>query len=163
MDILAANIYVIPAARTLCCLSHRSSHRENEPIASQLGQQMPIEFQCAACQTAIRTPDGTQGKPARCPQCGAVVTVPQTEDVVRAEAAAYQPTAAPRSANPYAPPANIFAADPFQPVSPAVTAERVRSRLLAPAIGMIVFALTGLLFMALVAVGMVADPNRVFG
>ena len=123
---------------------------------------MPIEFQCAACQTAIRTPDGTEGKPARCPQCGAVVTVPQTEDVVRAEAVTYQPTAAPRSANPYAPPANIFAADPFQPVSPAVTAERVRSRLLAPAIGMIIFALTGLLFMAMVAVGMMADPNRVF-
>jgi hypothetical protein len=124
---------------------------------------MPIEFQCTACQTAIRTPDGSEGKPARCPRCGAVVTVPTTESVVRAEPVANKPTdAAPQSTNPYASPTNIFAADPFQPVSAAVTAERVRSRLLVPSIGMIVFALTGLLFMAMVAVGMMADPNQVF-
>ena len=123
---------------------------------------MSIQFQCAACHTAIRTPDGTEGKPARCPQCGAVVVVPSAEAVVLAEPVLKQSAAAAPSANPYASPVNIFAADPFQPVSPAVTAERVRSRLLAPAIGMIIFALTGLLFMAMVAVGMMADPNRVF-
>jgi len=123
---------------------------------------MPIEFQCTACQTAIRTPDGSEGKPARCPQCGAVVTVPTTELVVRAESVVNQPGVAPPSTNPYASPTNIFAAEPFQPVLAAVTAERVRSRLLVPSIGMIVFALTGLLFMAMVAVGMMADPNQVF-
>jgi len=121
---------------------------------------MPIEFQCTACQTAIRTPDGSEGKSARCPQCGAVVTVPMNEAVIRAEPVLNPTPGASPSTNPFASPANIFAADPFQPVSSVVTAERVRSRLLAPAIGMIVFALTGLLFMAMGAVVMISDPSQ---
>src|SRR5207247_5300935 len=123
---------------------------------------MPIQFQCAACQTAIRTPDGTEGKPARCPQCGAVVVVPTAEAAVLAEPVLKPSVAAAPSANPYASPVNIFAADPFQPLSTPLAGERARSRLLAPAIGMIVFAITGLAFMALVSIGMAADPNRVF-
>jgi len=123
---------------------------------------MPIEFQCAACQTAIRTPEGTEGKQARCPQCGAVVVVPLTEAIVQAEPVVNEPAVATPLTNPYASPGNIFAADPFQPTSTPLAAERARSRLLVPASGMIIFAITGLAFMVLVGIGMATDPNRVF-
>ncbi len=39
---------------------------------------MPIEFRCTKCDRLLRTPDGTAGKSAKCPQCGTVTTVPDT-------------------------------------------------------------------------------------
>jgi hypothetical protein len=64
--------------------------------------------------------------------------------------------------NPYAAPANPFAVDPFQPLTGPELAQRARSRLMLPAIGMIVFALTGLGFMAIVAVVATVDPDVLF-
>ena len=55
---------------------------------------MPIEFNCPACQSRIRTPDGSAGKMARCPQCGAVATVPiarQVRPALRRRAGAVRP------------------------------------------------------------------------
>jgi len=37
---------------------------------------MPIEFRCTACNRLLRTGDDTAGKQAKCPDCGAVVLVP---------------------------------------------------------------------------------------
>lgn len=37
---------------------------------------MAIEFHCPQCNQLLRTPDGTGGKQARCPQCGAVANIP---------------------------------------------------------------------------------------
>jgi hypothetical protein len=37
---------------------------------------MPIEFICSECNQNLRVPDSAQGKQARCPKCGAVLTVP---------------------------------------------------------------------------------------
>ena len=37
---------------------------------------MPIEFRCQQCNRLLRTGDGTAGKQAKCPDCGAVVVVP---------------------------------------------------------------------------------------
>ncbi len=37
---------------------------------------MPIEFRCMHCGTLLRTDDDTAGKQAKCPQCGAVMSVP---------------------------------------------------------------------------------------
>lgn len=37
---------------------------------------MPIEFRCTECDRLLRTPDGTSGKEAKCPQCGALVRIP---------------------------------------------------------------------------------------
>jgi hypothetical protein len=149
---------------------------------------MPIEFSCPACQTLIRTPDGTAGMPARCPKCGAVVIVPGSLPGSAAAAAGgfpkpqigvgspfaplpgsfqqaeVQPPAAESNTplNPYAPPANPFAHDPFQPLPAAHLAERARSQLLWPAIGMLVFSVLGLGFMAIIAVVAAADPNILF-
>lgn len=37
---------------------------------------MAIEFNCPECQGRLRTPDGTSGKKARCPNCSEVVLIP---------------------------------------------------------------------------------------
>lgn len=37
---------------------------------------MPVQFNCTTCQSVIRTPDGSEGKQARCPKCNTIVTVP---------------------------------------------------------------------------------------
>lgn len=45
---------------------------------------MPIEFRCTACDKLLRTPDGTAGKQAKCPECGAVMQIPApTSDLVQ--------------------------------------------------------------------------------
>lgn len=40
---------------------------------------MPIEFRCIKCDRLLRTPDGTAGKSAKCPQCGTVTIVPDVQ------------------------------------------------------------------------------------
>jgi phage FluMu protein Com/uncharacterized membrane protein len=40
---------------------------------------MPIAFRCTGCQRLLRTADDSVGKPAKCPECGAIVTVPQPQ------------------------------------------------------------------------------------
>lgn len=37
---------------------------------------MPILFSCASCGRSLRTPDGSEGKQAKCPDCGALTRVP---------------------------------------------------------------------------------------
>lgn len=37
---------------------------------------MPIEFRCTQCNRLLRTPDGTSGRDAKCPECGAIVKIP---------------------------------------------------------------------------------------
>lgn len=37
---------------------------------------MPIEFPCSQCGKSLRTPDESAGKQAKCPDCGAIQTVP---------------------------------------------------------------------------------------
>ncbi len=38
---------------------------------------MPIEFYCTECRCLLRTGDETAGKQARCPECGAIVPIPE--------------------------------------------------------------------------------------
>jgi len=37
---------------------------------------MPIEFRCTQCNRLLRTQDDTAGKQAKCPECGAILTIP---------------------------------------------------------------------------------------
>jgi phage FluMu protein Com len=37
---------------------------------------MTIEFRCTQCDKLLRTPAGTEGKKAKCPQCGNVLDIP---------------------------------------------------------------------------------------
>jgi hypothetical protein len=138
---------------------------------------MPIEFSCTSCRTLIRTADGTEGKPARCPKCSSVVLVPggaASSDLATSASQAPSswppapspfaagepiPSAGPTPLNPYAAPTNPFAYDPLQLPSSAQLAERARSRLMAPAICMIGVALLGLGVMALIAAVLAIDPQ----
>jgi DNA-directed RNA polymerase subunit RPC12/RpoP len=38
---------------------------------------MPIEFRCTECNRLLRTQDETAGKKAKCPECGAILTIPK--------------------------------------------------------------------------------------
>jgi hypothetical protein len=64
---------------------------------------MSIEFRCSQCGKLLRTDDGTTGRQAQCPECGAVSTVPPSS------MASSEP-----SASPFAPQegANPFGASP---------------------------------------------------
>jgi len=37
---------------------------------------MPIEFRCEQCSKLLRTPDESAGRQAKCPECGAINTIP---------------------------------------------------------------------------------------
>ena len=39
---------------------------------------MPIEFRCSGCGRLLRTADDTAGKQAKCPQCGEILTIPNS-------------------------------------------------------------------------------------
>jgi phage FluMu protein Com len=68
---------------------------------------MSIEFRCTHCGRLLRTPEGTSGRQAKCPQCGALSTIPETsqlQDVAPRETVA-PPAAAGAEANPYSSPA----------------------------------------------------------
>ena len=69
---------------------------------------MPIEFRCTHCDRLLRTPDGTSGKEAKCPQCGAIVKIPEP----------VQTTAAPPSPPPELSP-HVESGNPYQ--SPIAT------------------------------------------
>lgn len=42
---------------------------------------MAIEFRCRQCGRLLRTPDDAVGKPAQCPECGGLTTVPPGNDM----------------------------------------------------------------------------------
>ena len=109
---------------------------------------MAIEFRCSQCGKLLRTDDGTTGRQAQCPECGAVSTVPPSS-TASSEPAAVSPFAPQEGGNPFgAPPAAD--ADPYQaPVSPtylppgqvdAFAAQRVAG----PATALMVTAILGL-------------------
>lgn len=143
---------------------------------------MSIEFRCPSCRTLIRTPHGTAGKQARCPSCSGVVLIPgesnqtATEATTGGQSSAIAtpplkvdpPNPSPfgeqanTSLNPYATSGNITPFDPYHAFSAAQLAEHACPRLLPPAIGMLVFSITGLLLMALIASLATADPNMLF-
>ncbi len=62
---------------------------------------MPIEFRCTQCDRLLRTPDGTEGKSAKCPQCGTLVAIPSASPVQQAPPPQSPP---PQSPPPYSPP-----------------------------------------------------------
>jgi hypothetical protein len=83
---------------------------------------MAIEFRCTQCGKLLRTGDETAGKHAKCPQCGAVMTIPAAPGGAAPpppappgggtpfSGAGAQPAGTAGSANPYQSPA------PFAPV-----------------------------------------------
>jgi len=68
---------------------------------------MAIEFRCTQCGKLLRTGDDTAGRQAKCPECGAVSTIPSAGGTVGLENLA-------DSGNPYQSPSS-YASQPAQP------------------------------------------------
>src|SRR5262245_24500282 len=49
---------------------------------------MSIEFRCTACDKLLRTPVGSEGRKAKCPQCGTISVVPGEREPEPAAASA---------------------------------------------------------------------------
>jgi phage FluMu protein Com len=75
---------------------------------------MPIEFRCTHCDRLLRTPDGTEGKEAKCPQCGTLSKVPDPAQPATASPPPVPQYTSPReTGNPYqSPAATMMAAAP---------------------------------------------------
>ena len=83
---------------------------------------MSIEFRCTQCNNLLRTDDGTEGRQAQCPQCGAICMIPLPAASAGSAAApieAATPFAAqeasgapPKAGNPYQSPTDYAGDDP---------------------------------------------------
>ncbi len=78
---------------------------------------MPIDFTCTGCHKTLRVGDDTAGKQAKCPHCGAVLTIPAAEAVQYAPAPssgdAFNPYQAPQTSSVESPMSVVGGA--FQP------------------------------------------------
>jgi len=122
---------------------------------------MPIEFRCSGCQRTLRTPDDSAGKQARCPECGAIVLVPQGQGMPAASAATGPQTAPGFSGpgeNPYRSPSGYVFQSPFAAPISDVQAYAA-SRLAGPATGLIVI---GSIALALQVLGLLAIGVSLF-
>jgi phage FluMu protein Com len=112
---------------------------------------MSIEFRCNQCGKLLRTDDGTVGRQAQCPECGAISTVPEASAASEpspspfAHSAGGNPFGAPPAAevdgpeNPYQSPASPAYLPPGQ--ADAFAAQRVSG----PATALIVTAILGII------------------
>ena len=75
---------------------------------------MPIRFHCESCDARMRTPDGTQGRKAKCPRCGRLQGVPEVsaEPVDRQSRASSEQVPAEETAIPAASDDTAFGAVP---------------------------------------------------
>ncbi|MBI3838610.1 MAG: hypothetical protein HY288_11845 [Planctomycetia bacterium] len=71
---------------------------------------MPIEFRCTHCDRLLRTPDGTSGKEAKCPQCGAIVKIPEQAQQASAPPPVPEPSPHVETGNPYQSPSTTMMA-----------------------------------------------------
>jgi phage FluMu protein Com len=74
---------------------------------------MPIEFRCTQCQKLLRTADDTWGKKAKCPECGAVMTIPETPHADSLGGDEPRPSSSVDSGNPYQSPSEFAPALPI--------------------------------------------------
>jgi len=119
---------------------------------------MPIEFRCTGCQRTLRTPDDSVGKQARCPECGAIVVVPQPQGVAAAPSAPGSETPPGFSGpaeNPYRSPSGYAFQGPSAVPLSDVQAYAA-SRLAGPATGLIVVGSVAVALHAIVLLGLLA-------
>lgn len=63
---------------------------------------MPVEFRCPHCQKLLSTPEGSAGKQAKCPACGAVVPIPADDVPGSLDETSWHPSSGLRGAAPLA-------------------------------------------------------------
>ena len=129
---------------------------------------MPIEFSCSQCKAILRTADDTAGKAARCPQCGNFENIPfpdqdsasgELPPSRESEPEFHEPVkpAPERPAeNPYAVQPSPYAqATPDEPnwnIGPPAR-PAIRSRLMPPAITVLVLSCVTILVVGISSVG----------
>ena len=123
---------------------------------------MPIEFQCSVCQTVLRTPDGSEGKSARCPGCSNVQPIPggpsRAPNIPEGV-----PVGAPTPQNPYAKPTSDIApiGNPYAPAGvtgfQGMNAARAKSRVQPAAITWLVVSILICLLLVLAIIGGIAN------
>jgi phage FluMu protein Com len=124
---------------------------------------MPIRFRCAQCGRLLQTSDETAGKQARCPECGALTTVPQPPTGVPQDTLPYRvpPPAGHGEAAPSggvsspfgpgtAPAGGVYSGTPYQAPGQYVQPPEqfywaAHSRMVGPAIGLILTAAAGVI------------------
>ncbi len=111
---------------------------------------VPIEFRCIQCDRLLRTDDETSGRPTRCPECGTTMIVPE-------------PGGAPISADPgevqTEPPPDVLPAQPpAPPIDPELRAYAA-SRVAAPALGLLLIGVLGLLSQLMVLTLPASEPR----
>ena len=84
---------------------------------------MPIEFRCTECGKLLRVADGSVGRHAKCPACGAIITV--------AEPPATEPGSADAGQAPFAPADSV---NPYQAPADSSTMNRPQSSSAAPGV-----------------------------
>ena len=80
---------------------------------------MPIELPCSGCGQQLRVRDEDAGRQARCPQCGAITSVPPSSpqgSIGPTPSPEPQPSVA--STNPYSPPPSFAGDAPYPSSSP---------------------------------------------
>jgi len=85
---------------------------------------MPIEFPCPHCQQLLRTPDGTAGKQAKCPQCGGIAEIPGRQPEPFSRPVGGSPFFAPADEGGAAPDGPAAITDPNNPYAPPTLVER---------------------------------------
>lgn len=138
---------------------------------------MSIDFPCSHCQKTVRVPDGTEGKKTKCPSCQQVQVIPDKssfgsspppaptpppkqpdqKESIWDDLKAEPPAAAPAASNPFGdnpdpfgPPADNPYSSPAQSGTYAhrsVSRSEARSKLMGPAIGVMLSNGLGLLLL----------------
>lgn len=86
---------------------------------------MAIEFRCTNCQRLLRTPDGTSGKDAKCPECGTTVRIPEPAGHAMSAAVASTSGIAHPVENPYAAPSRVATAHGLEADDEALRPTRI--------------------------------------
>lgn len=150
---------------------------------------MSIDFPCSNCHQTVRVPDGTEGKKTKCPKCQQVQVIPEKNSFGSAAAPTpppapkqpekseslwddLTPESAPApaaSSNPFgdgpdpfgAPASNPYSSPSQSSYSPQpVSRDQARSKLMGPAIGVLLCNGLGLLLLGIWAIATIIELQK---
>ena len=130
---------------------------------------MPIEFKCTACDTLMRAADDAAGKKAKCPTCGEIVSIPDSNgewaEVGNPYNAEFSQPSGQNVAvdNPYAEDPNTPAANPYaaskEYFQAAMIPSVAKSKVQPAAICMLIFSILNVLYYIAMLVSVAFEQN----